>query len=141
MTSKLFFELKKICFKGDRCFVYIEEFISRGGAEFQSFIDSYLSIYSKVGQHICINKHGRTFESCMHDTSLSHYFEHAVIQELVDAQDASDDFSYVGCTKFLSETAVSSKLYEVCLNFRDDVSALGAIRRAYAKFLQIISSC
>lgn len=137
--QKSYFQIDKIVFSKSVVEVYTHELAEFQGLERQQFIDNFISNYRPVLQHTCVNKYGKTFESCMQHTSIAHFFEHAVIQELVNHDRPSSDFKFYGCTKPIEKVARPYLSYCITLNYQNDIETLSAIKGAKARFDKLLA--
>lgn len=150
--QKSYFQIYRIVLSKSVVEVYTHELAEFQGLERQQFIDNFISNYRPVLQHTCVNKYGKTFESCMQHTSIAHFFEHAVIQELVNHDRPSSDFKFYGYTKPIKKVArpylgscddknVARPYLNYCitLNYRSDIETLSAIKAAKARFDKLLA--
>lgn len=132
-----YFDIKKIVFNKRNVEIYTSEIEAFDmSAKFQ-FIDNYVMYYKSVLHHTCINKYGKTFEACMQHTSLSHFFEHAVIQELVNCDNPISDFKFCGFTKLVNSDS-QYLTYCITLNYQVDIETLFAVKAARIKFDEML---
>lgn len=128
-----YFDIKKIVFNKRSVEIYTSELSEFDTSAKSQFIENYILYYNSVLHHTCVNKYGKTFESCMQYTSISHFFEHAVIQELVNRDSPSSTFKFCGYTKLVNSDSPYLN-YCITLNYQVDIDALFAIKAAIAKF-------
>lgn len=134
-----YFDIKKIVFNKRNVEIYTSEVAELDSCAKFRFIDNYILYYKSVLHHTCINKYGKTFEACMQHTSLSHFFEHAVIQELVNRDNPISDFKFCGFTKLVNSDS-PYLTYCITLNYQVDIETLFAIKAARTKFDEILES-
>lgn len=132
-----YFDIKKIVFNKRNVEIYASEVAELDVSAKHRFIDNYILYYKSVLHHTCVNKYGKTFEACMQYTSLSHFFEHAVIQELVNHDNPISDFKFCGFTKLVNSDS-PYLTYCITLNYQIDIDALFAIKAARKKFGEML---
>lgn len=132
-----YFDIKKIVFNKRSVDIYTSELAELDASAKAQFIDNYILYYRSVLHHTCVNKCGNTFEACMQHTSISHFFEHAVIQELVTRDSPSSTFKFCGCTKLVNSDSPYLN-YCITLNYQVDIDALFAVKAARIKFGEIL---
>lgn len=132
-----YFDIKKIVFNKRNVEIYTSEIAAFDASAKSQFIDNYVLYYKSVLHHTCVNKYGKTFEACMQYTSLSHFFEHAVIQELVNCDNPISDFKFCGFTKLVNSES-PYLTYCITLNYRTDIETLSAIKAARTKFDEVL---
>lgn len=136
-----FVRVCRVVVKADRmvCDVQLSPACPR--TSFPTLVSALLQTHPHLPAHACKNERGTAFGAVMNQTPLIHVLEHVAIDCMVQSEppeSASSNALFMGNSRWLDP---AQGLGRVELSFRDDITALRALKTAVEQVNWALASC